>query len=120
MAFSQTGLIEIILPASIEVLGEKCFSECRSLSSITFESGSRLSRIGKMAFLKTGLVEMIHPASIEVLGANCFSECSSLISVTFESGSRFLGNQREVLSQAGWIVRDVHPQVEEELKNVSD
>jgi hypothetical protein len=58
------------------------------------------------------LIEIILTASVEVLGENCFSECRSLISVTFESGSRFLGNEREVLSQAGWIVRDIHPHVE--------
>jgi hypothetical protein len=41
-AFSETGLIEIILPASVEILCEQCFSECRSLSSVTFERGSKL------------------------------------------------------------------------------
>jgi hypothetical protein len=41
-AFSGTVLIEIILPASVEILGEDCFSKCGSLSSVTFESGSRL------------------------------------------------------------------------------
>jgi hypothetical protein len=50
---------------------------------------------------------MIIPASVKDLGKKCFSECGSLISVTFESGSRFQGNEREVLGQAGWIVRDV-------------
>jgi hypothetical protein len=38
-------LVEIVIPSSVEMLGERCFSGCRSLSSITFESGSRLSRI---------------------------------------------------------------------------
>jgi hypothetical protein len=36
-AFSKTGLIEIIVPVSAEVLGEKCFSECGSLSSVEME-----------------------------------------------------------------------------------
>jgi hypothetical protein len=44
-AFNRTGLIEIILPSSIEmivpalveVLSEECFFDCRSLSSVTFE-----------------------------------------------------------------------------------
>jgi hypothetical protein len=50
-AFSGTGLIEIIIPASIEFLGEECFSYCISLSSMTFECSSRLSRIEAKAFL---------------------------------------------------------------------
>jgi hypothetical protein len=86
--FNETGLVEIIVPASIEFLGEGCFSDCRSLSSITFESGSRLSRIESWAFSQTGLVEIIVPASIEFLGEECFHECRSLSSITFESGSR--------------------------------
>jgi hypothetical protein len=87
-AFSQTGLIEIILPSSIEVLDEGCFSNCRSLSSVTFESGSRLSRIEKKAFSQTGLIEIILPSSVEVLGEKCFADCRLLSSITFESGSR--------------------------------
>jgi hypothetical protein len=97
-------LLEIILPASVEMLGEKCFTWCKPLSSVRFESGSRLSRIENEAFRVTGLVEIILPASVEFLGERCFSECPSLSSVTFESGSRLVGNEREVLRQAGWIV----------------
>jgi hypothetical protein len=44
-AFIGTSLIEIILPSSVEVLNAGCFAECESLSSITFESGSRLQGI---------------------------------------------------------------------------
>jgi hypothetical protein len=38
-------LIEMILPSSVKVLGELCFSECKSLSSVRCESGSRLLEI---------------------------------------------------------------------------
>jgi hypothetical protein len=57
---------------------EKCFSECRSLSSGAFESGARLSRIERLGFLRTGLVEIILPSSVEVLGEKCFAGCGSL------------------------------------------
>jgi hypothetical protein len=98
-AFYGTGLIEIIIPASIEFLGERCFAKCKSLSSITFESGSRLSRIEAGAFYRTGLIEIIIPASVEFLGERCFSDCRSLSSITFESGSKFQGNEGKVLSR---------------------
>jgi hypothetical protein len=91
-------LIEIIIPSSVEVLGEKCFYECRSLSLVTFESGSRLSRIEKLAFYRTGLIEIIIPSSVEVLGDGCFYECRSLSSVTFESGSKLREVGRDALS----------------------
>jgi hypothetical protein len=99
------GLIEIIIPASVEVLGECCFAECGSLSLVTFESESRLSRIEELAFFGTGLVEVIIPASVEVLGERCFSGCGSLSSIRFESGSRLRESGREVLQKAGWVRR---------------
>jgi hypothetical protein len=50
-AFSETGLREIIIPASVRELGEMWFYECTSLSSITFEAGSKLQKGGQNAFL---------------------------------------------------------------------
>jgi hypothetical protein len=55
---------------------------------VTFESGSKLSRIEKSVFSETGLVEIILPSSVEVLGEECFSLCVSLSSVIFESVSK--------------------------------
>jgi hypothetical protein len=72
LAFSQTGLFEIILPSFVAVLGEKFFYYCKSLSSVTFESGSRLSRIEGWAFSETVLVEIILPSSVAVLGEKFF------------------------------------------------
>jgi hypothetical protein len=56
-AFSQAGLVEIILSASIEVLGEGCFSKCKSCSSVTFEQKSRLRRVGPNVFMRVP----VHP-----------------------------------------------------------
>jgi hypothetical protein len=92
----------MIIPASVEVLGEKCFFYCISLSSVTFSSESRLSRIEGLAFHGSGLVEIIIPASVEVLGDGCFSECGSLSSVTFESGSILSGSQEKALIESGF------------------
>jgi hypothetical protein len=44
-AFNEMGLVEIVIPSSVEVVGEECFSQCGSLCSVTFQSGPRLSRI---------------------------------------------------------------------------
>jgi hypothetical protein len=58
-------LVEVVIPASVEVLGEGAFSECKSLSSIIFESGSRLSKVEKWAFRDSELAEIVFPASVE-------------------------------------------------------
>jgi hypothetical protein len=38
-AFFTIGLIEIILPSSVEVLDDDCFQLCESVCSLTFETG---------------------------------------------------------------------------------
>jgi hypothetical protein len=57
-AFSFCGLIEIIIPASVQVLGDKCFSGCRQLRSISFEQRSRLRQVGQNAFGDSSVVPM--------------------------------------------------------------
>jgi hypothetical protein len=46
--FSRSSIIH--LPNDIEILGSSCFSWCGQLSSISFESNSRLTRIESHAF----------------------------------------------------------------------
>jgi hypothetical protein len=55
-AFPRTHLVEIVIPASVEILGESGLAGCQSLSSVTFESGSRLSEIERQAIHETGFV----------------------------------------------------------------
>jgi hypothetical protein len=46
----------IIIPSSVEVLGKDCFSECGSLSSVIFESESKLLGIERKVLQKAGWV----------------------------------------------------------------
>jgi hypothetical protein len=85
-------------------LGERCFSWCESLSSIMFESESRLSRIDKMAFYWSGLVGIILPASIEILGEECFSSCESLSSIYIWIRVK-ISRKWKRDSQSGWMDR---------------
>jgi hypothetical protein len=45
----------VMIPWSVEILGERSFSGCRSLELVTFESGSRLERIDKSMFEGSGV-----------------------------------------------------------------
>jgi hypothetical protein len=78
----------IVIPSSVIVLGKQSFYECKSLESVTFESGSRLERIEESAFFRSGLRSVLIPSSVIVLGKWNFYQCNSLESVTFESDSR--------------------------------
>jgi tRNA A-37 threonylcarbamoyl transferase component Bud32 len=84
--FSESSKIEI--GQNVEILGSKCFSFCKSLSSITFESNSLLTRIESEAFSSSSLESILIPRNVEILGSKCFDNCTSLSSITFESNSR--------------------------------
>jgi hypothetical protein len=77
-----------MIPSSVVVLGKWSFYGCKSLESVTFESGSGLERIEEFAFSGSGLRSILIPSSVVVLGKWSFCGCKSLESVTFESGSR--------------------------------
>jgi hypothetical protein len=87
-AFQHSGLTTIHIPSSVEVLCKLCFSGCNSLTSITFESDSKLQRIEQCAFQHSDLTTIQIPSSVEVLCKSCFFGCRSLQSVTFESKSK--------------------------------
>jgi hypothetical protein len=55
------------ISSSISVADINCFSNCTSLTSVTFESNSKLQRIEESAFEKTGLRTIQIPATVEVL-----------------------------------------------------
>jgi hypothetical protein len=78
----------IVFSSSVVVLGKRSFSKCRSLVSVTFESGSRLERIDESAFWGSELKSIVIPSSVLVLGKKSFSDCQSLDSVAFENASR--------------------------------
>jgi predicted metal-binding protein len=83
--FSESSELEI--SRNIEILGSNCFSWCRLLSSITFESNSQLTRIESFAFSRSSLQSIMIPSNVEILGSKCFSNCKSLSSISFESNS---------------------------------
>jgi hypothetical protein len=58
-AFPQSGLTSIHIPASVEVLCERCFSDCESLTSVTFELHSKLREVGVNSFVRSPHLHLI-------------------------------------------------------------
>lgn len=119
-----TGLESIELPASLteipnrgtELFGTSkyygLFSECSSLKRVTFEEGSKLTKIGNYAFSETALesftfpssvasvgefafqntklTTLTIPATVTSLGTQAFYGCEELVSVTLGSGIKTL------------------------------
>jgi hypothetical protein len=89
-AFELCNCVEVkCIPASVEIIGNKCFRQCELLTSVTFESGSKLTTIGDLAFSGCdSLTTIIVPASVRRIGKHCFSSCLSLTQILFESQSQ--------------------------------
>jgi hypothetical protein len=82
-------LLAICIPSSVEKICESCFNGCKSLSTITFESGSKLSCIENDAFCNCSSLSSIGiPSSVEQICRECFNGCYSLSTITFESDSK--------------------------------
>jgi hypothetical protein len=75
---------EMTVSRNIEILGSNCVSSCKSISPITFESNSHLTRIESAACSRSSLQTIMIPKNVEILGSACFPY-SSLSSITFES-----------------------------------
>lgn len=82
-----TGLV---IPNSVEIIGDSAFRDCYKLSSITFGNG--IKYIKSFAFFGCShLTNVEIPDSIEIIGENAFTNCSRLTSVTLGSGLRAIG-----------------------------
>jgi hypothetical protein len=96
--FSQSSAIEIGI--ILKFFGSKSFSYCKSVSSMTFESNSCLTRIESEVFSSSSLQSILIPRNVEILGSGCFSRCKSLSSITFESNSHLTRIESDAFSSS--------------------
>jgi hypothetical protein len=82
----QFPLQSICIPSSIEIVSDHCFHNC-TLSCLAFESGSRISRLGRFAFDRSSLLSLYIPSSVETISDSCFDSCQRLGSLIFDRGS---------------------------------
>lgn len=83
-AFENTKIREVVLPNTIEEIGEAAFSGCEHLREINLPEGLR--RIGRSAFLNCIKLEnIVLPRSIKFLSESIFCFCTGLKTVTILS-----------------------------------
>ena len=82
-----SNLKSVKIPSTVREIGPRAFSDCWSLTNITFASDSGLTTVGEGAFTNcTGLTSITFPKTLSRLGMNCFHGCINLTDV------HFLGN----------------------------
>lgn len=92
--YPLSGALEI--PSSIDgcpvtVIGERAFSYCGNLTSVTIPEG--VTNIGDRAFEDcTSLTSVVIPDSVTIIGKNAFNFCISLTSIAVPAGVKSIGD----------------------------
>jgi hypothetical protein len=82
-----SGLQSVLIPRQLEVIGKSCFSGCKFLTTVRFESNSTLKVIEEAAFLESATRSICIPRSVQTIGRACFRDCSQLRFADFECNS---------------------------------
>ena len=87
--YECAALSSVMVPASLESIGDWAFDACYALTAITFAEGSRLTSIGEGAFHGCRALHAIEiPQGVTCISEDTFDGCFTLVSVTFAEGSR--------------------------------
>ncbi len=78
---SDSKITKLILPPSLEKIGELAFSQCSNLREIEFSEG--LSEIGFQCFDRTAVETLVFPRSLLRIKEYAFNKCEALTEVTF-------------------------------------
>ncbi|MBO5302698.1 MAG: leucine-rich repeat protein [Lachnospiraceae bacterium] len=107
-AFYNKGyLTEVVLPETVEMIGNYAFQYCNTLRKCNLPSN--LTLLGKHAFENTALTEVTIPASCMVIGEKVFKNCNSLKTVIFEERT---GTEELVLGDASFSACDKLQKIE--------
>lgn len=112
-AFRNTALTRLVLPGTVNSLGELAFEGCTELvyvdlsqTSLTSVSDgmfkgftkletvllpTNLETIGKGAFKNTAIKSIVIPASVVTIGERAFENCSALVGVEFGAAVETIG-----------------------------
>jgi hypothetical protein len=86
-AFASCGVMSIVIPKHVTIIGESSFSHCRGLKSIMFERDCELKVIESKGFIFCGMTSIVIPKHVTMIGESCFANCKFLLEVSFESES---------------------------------
>lgn len=97
-AFSNCKIENIVIPASVEIIGNMAFCYCRNLETVRFEADSKVKVIEGGWYGASGiptgvfqncsnLKEINIPASVKTIKGGAFSGCELLKKVTFDKNS---------------------------------
>lgn len=91
--FAPRDIKEVTIPKNIKQIGSSAFSNCKQLTSVLFESDSKLQKICENAFYESSIDSISIPSSVIEIDQYALS-CNNLRNVTFQEDSKL-----EILKQ---------------------
>ncbi len=102
---SQSHIISVSIPGTVETIGDSAFENCENLLSATIPEG--VKTIGVSAFKWCSSLEHIDfPSSITSVGDSAFMECDKVTRVRFEPGSESVHIGDNLFSKC-WALTEV-------------
>jgi hypothetical protein len=103
-AFSFSGLISIVIPATVRIVEKGAFYYCDSLMELVWAEGSKVQVIEEEAFEGTHLKKLVIPGSLQYIGGRICPSTTELLltsesklSMFEEWKASFLVNRNEVM-----------------------
>lgn len=92
-AFQNTGIKNIVIPASVEYISQYAFYNCGLLESVVFENGTESKMIQNYAFTNCSKLKSVtFPNTLYYIGTSAFENCTSLEEVDIPSSVTRLYN----------------------------
>ena len=89
---NTANLVSVQIGSIVTSLSDRCFVNCRNLTSITFDSNSSVTSLGDSCFQScSNLTSITIPNSVTSLGTYCFVDCISLTSISIPDSVTSLG-----------------------------
>jgi len=89
-AFRGSNVTDVVVPDTVEKLGEYCFCECTELKTVKLSSSITIISNGAFEYCSS-LKKVELSDSIEYIGSYAFVECTSLAKITLPDSVEALG-----------------------------
>jgi hypothetical protein len=104
--FLKSHVRLVRIPAFVEELPVRSFSECHALEKVLFDVSSRLAVIGKKAFRWSSIRAVSFPASLQSIEDQAFDNCPRLTEIDYPSNSSLVSIGREAFKSTH--LHDIH------------
>ena len=86
-------LQSISIPQKVKLIGICAFTGCESLNSVVFSKNVELNELGNYCFERCKSLKSISlPSKIEIIGESAFEDCKSLVSVKLPKNLKIINN----------------------------